>query len=74
MKWFGILVFLIGLAFSIYLSLYVMLFGGIVQAINAYQCDPVDSASMAMGIIRAVFFQIGAFPGAVLCFFGYKLT
>lgn len=74
MKLFGLLLCLIGVFLGAYLSLYVMLFGGIVQAINAFQCDPVNSTELAMGIIRAVFFQVGAIPGGLICFFGYQLT
>lgn len=74
MKLLGAILMLIGVFLGAYLSLYVMLYGGIIDAINAFQTDPIDASLMAIGIIKAMFFQLGALPGAVVSFIGYHIS
>ena len=63
----GIILILAGLVLAAYLSLYVMLYGGIIQALDGWG---VDNADVALGIIRAVLFSMGAIPGYILMFAG----
>ena len=74
MKILGCIIFLIGLFLSAYLSLYVMLYGGIIDVIHAYQTDPIDASLMTTGIIKALLFQFGWLPGAVVSYFGSYMT
>lgn len=57
----------IGLGLAAYLSIYFMLYGGIMQAINNLG---INTPLVVWGIIRAVFFEIGALPGIVIAYFG----
>jgi len=48
----------IGLFFwSIYLAVWVMLIGGIVDVVDGFKAAPTDSIGVATGIVKAVFFQ-----------------
>ena len=57
----------IGLGLAAYLGIYFMLYGGIMQAINNWG---INTPLVVWGIIRAVFFEIGALPGIVIAYFG----
>lgn len=59
----GIFMMVIGIALAVYLSLYIMLYGGIMQAVNAWG---VNNSDVVWGIIRAVFFEVGAIPSAFI--------
>ena len=56
-----------GLFLGIWLALYVMLYGGIMQAVDNWG---VDKSAVVWGIIRAVFFEMGAIPGYLLAVIG----
>lgn len=56
----AIIILIIGLIFGIWLSCYVMLFGGIMQAY--YGFNNGDPALGTCGIMRALFFEAGMIP------------
>lgn len=56
----AILSFMVGLALVLWLGIWVMLYGGIMQAINNWG---VDNGAVVWGIIRAVFFEAAALAG-----------
>ena len=64
----GIIIVILGIALSIYLGIYLMLFGGIMQIIN--NIDPVNAKEIAIGIIKIIFCELGAFP-SYICFVIY---
>ena len=71
----GILLVLTGLALGAFVGGYVMLYGGIVQFIDGIQTDPINSSDVALGAMRAVFFEIGGVVVAVIpVFFGMNLV
>lgn len=61
----GIIIVILGIALSIYLGVYLMLFGGIVQIIN--NIDPVNAKEIAIGIIKIIFCELGIIP-LYICF------
>ena len=63
----GLVLLLGGLAFLGWLSIYVMLYGGIMAAINAWG---VCNSTVVWGIIRAIFFELGMIPGAMVMLIG----
>ena len=58
-----------GLALAFYLAIYVMLAGGIIQAIDGWG----DTSAVTWGIIKAIFFELGLIPGAILVWLGIDL-
>lgn len=50
--------------FSLWLCLWVMLYGGIMHAIENWG---INNSAVAWGIIRAIFSGIGAIPGYIVC-------
>jgi hypothetical protein len=48
-------VIIMGVIFGIYLGGYVMLFGGIVDAINAIKATPLNNGLLAIGILKFMF-------------------
>jgi len=48
---FGILLILFGVLFGGYLALYVCIYGGIIQVIEAAKLTPIDSAGVAFGVV-----------------------
>ena len=59
----GLICIVGGFALSLYLSIYVMLYGGIMMAVNN---SGVDNSAVVWGIIRAVCFEFGLIPGAMV--------
>lgn len=59
-KIIGLLIILVGIGFGIWLGLYVMLYGGIVQIIS--NINPINASGLALGVIRAILFEIGFIP------------
>ena len=55
-KVLGVLLIILG----IYISIFVLLIGGIWQAVNAI--NPFDAANLAIGIIRVLFTGVGLLP------------
>ena len=66
----GFLLILAAIALGTYLCLWVMLYGGIMQAITNWG---TNNSAVVWGIIRAVFFELGALPAYVLGFVGVCL-
>lgn len=64
----SILIMVAGLALMVYLALYIMLYGGIMQAVNSWG---VDKSAVVWGIIMAVFSELGVIPGAILFGIGF---
>lgn len=58
---------LAGIAFGVYLCLYVMLYGGIMQAVENWG---IDNSKVVWGIIRAVLFEVGIIPAYIIGFLG----
>ena len=70
-KVIGILITILGIALGAYISLYLMLYGGICQIINGI--NPLVAKDIAIGIIKIIFCEIGALPGLVLISIGIAL-
>lgn len=54
-KVLGVLIGIVGFAVAVYVGLWLMFVGGIVQVIDAVQDDPVNGADVAWGVVRIVF-------------------
>jgi hypothetical protein len=63
----GVLLIVGAIGLGVWLCLYVLLYGGIMQAINNWG---VDTPAVVWGIIRAVFFQMGAIPAYLMGLLG----
>ena len=70
-KFFGFLLIVLGIILGGYLTLYVMLYGGICQIIDAI--NPLVAKDIAMGIIKVLLCEIGIIPGYFLAFLGMTL-
>ena len=67
----GVIVIAAAVILGAWLSIWIMLYGGIMQAIENFG---VDNSAVVWGIIRAVFFSLGAIPGYVLGLIGYGIA
>ena len=56
----GLILIIIGIALILYLALYVMLYGGIMAAIDNWGAN---NSAVVWGIIRAIFAEFGVLPG-----------
>jgi hypothetical protein len=54
-KVIGVVVTIIGFLAALYVGLYVMFIGGIIQVVDAVKDDPIPAGSLAWGIARIVF-------------------
>lgn len=54
-EWGGLGVIAVSFLISVYVGIYLMLLGGIVQIANAVSADPVSSWGIAWGIVRILF-------------------
>ncbi|MDO9333537.1 MAG: hypothetical protein Q7T57_03320 [Dehalococcoidales bacterium] len=52
-----------GIALAAFLGGYLMLYCGIVDAVNAFKADPVNTSSAVRGILKAVFCEFGVIAG-----------
>lgn len=72
----GILLILAGLVLAGFIGIWVMLVGGIIQVLDAVQVDPIDSGTIAWGVVRILFASTAAaiagyllaIPGMALLF------
>lgn len=48
----GLLLIIAGIVLGLFVGIYVMLVGGIVQFVNGVTTDPVNAADIAWGIVR----------------------
>ncbi|MCK5607678.1 hypothetical protein KAR91_37685 [Candidatus Pacearchaeota archaeon] len=67
----GIIVMCAGFALGLWLPFWVMLYGGIMQAINYWG---VDNSAVVLGVLRAVFFSLGTIPGMIVVKIGMKIS
>lgn len=65
----GLILIIGGIVLAIWLPLVVMLYGGIMQAVN---CWGVDNSAVVWGIIRAVLCEVGIIPGYIVILVGVK--
>lgn len=56
-KVIGILIAIVGIALGIYVGVWLMFIGGIVQIINSI--NPTNGLGIALGIVRIVFCEVG---------------
>lgn len=56
-KIIGILIAIAGIALGIYVGVWLMFVGGIVQIVNSF--NPVNGLGIALGIAKVVFCEIG---------------
>ncbi|MFW6120573.1 MAG: hypothetical protein ACOC80_06690 [Petrotogales bacterium] len=50
--WIGLALVILGIPIALYVGGWVMFVGGIVQIVEAIQCDPVNAIGIALGILR----------------------
>lgn len=71
----GALCILVGIALiagGIYVGIWTMLIGGIVQVIDAAKLTPTDSHGVAIGVAKALFCSVPIWLGFVMGFFSIK--
>lgn len=56
-KVIGILIAIVGIALGIYVGVWLMFVGGIVQIINSI--NPINGLGIALGIARIIFCEVG---------------
>jgi len=72
---FGILLILSGIILGLYVGIWLMVVGGIIQVVEAFQVDPVNSVGIAWGVVRVFFASIaGWFASVVLIIPGVGLV
>lgn len=59
-KFLATIIILLGIGLGLYLGIYVLLYGGIMQVIN--NIDPLNKSQLVWGIIRALLCELGAIP------------
>lgn len=70
----GILLIILGIAIGLYVGVYLMFIGGIVQIVDAVKTTPTDGLGIAWGIIRIMVGGLtGALSALVPCVFGWTL-
>jgi hypothetical protein len=71
----GFLLILAGVFVGIWLGIYVMFIGGIVNIINAIKETPTNAPGIAFGILRVILSGfVGWFSGAIITAFGIALV
>ncbi|HUS89755.1 MAG TPA: hypothetical protein VMW91_10445 [Desulfosporosinus sp.] len=66
----GLILIVASIALGIWLCLWVMLYGGIMQAIENWG---INNSAVVWGIIKAVFFEIGLIPAYIGILVGMSL-
>lgn len=56
-KVIGILIAIVGISLGIYVGVWLMFVGGIVQIVNSI--NPLNGLGIALGIVRIVFCEVG---------------
>ena len=67
----GVILILAGAVAGIYLGIWIMFIGGIIQAVEAFKLTPIDSMEAAIGVAKILFsggvgwfsFYLLALPG-----------
>ena len=62
---FGTLIMIFGVLLGIYIGVWIMFIGGIVQIINAIKATPVEAMPIALGVARMVCASI---VGSIIAF------
>lgn len=63
----GVLLIIAGIALGLYVGLYVLFIGGIVDVVEGVKADPVNGELIAWGIAKAV--VLAEFVGGLIFFF-----
>ncbi len=58
-KIIGILIAIAGIILGIYVGIWLMLVGGIIQIVNSI--NPINGLGIALGILRIIFCEVGGF-------------
>lgn len=58
-KIIGILIAIVGIVLGIYVGIWLMLVGGIIQIVNSI--NPINGLGIALGILRIIFCEVGGF-------------
>lgn len=58
-KIIGILIAIAGIILGIYVGIWLMLVGGIMQIVNSI--NPINGLGIALGILRIIFCEVGGF-------------
>ncbi len=67
----GFLLIIAGVALGLYVGVWLMLIGGIIQFVDAIKVDPVDTSGVAWGVVRVLFASAaGGFAGWALALVG----
>ncbi len=66
----GLVMCVAGSVLAVWLALYVMLYGGIMCAVDNWG---VDNGAVVWGIIRACFSEFGVIPGMIVAAIGITL-
>jgi len=63
----GLLLVIGGIILGLWLGVYIMFIGGIVQLINAVKATPVEAMGIAIGITRIIFAGLVGWVAGGLC-------
>jgi len=70
----GILLMIAGIALGVYVGLWLMFIGGIVQIIDALTAESIKGIAVAVGVVKIVFSNFLAWAsGSVLLIPGWKI-
>ena len=70
----GILLMVAGVAFGVYVGVWLLFIGGIVQIIDAIQATPISGVDLGIGILRILFAgAAGVVTAFVAVFPGYAM-
>lgn len=71
----GLTLFIGGIILGLWLGIWVMFIGGIVQFINGVKANPVDALALACGIARVIFAGfVGWGVGTIVCSIGLMIV
>lgn len=72
---FGVLMILGGIALGLYVGIWLMLVGGIMQIVDAVTADPINGSDIAWGVVRIIFASVSGVISAILLIVpGFKLA
>lgn len=74
MKFFGVILIIVGVTAGLYMGVWWALIGGIVDVIDAIRADEVIVLDVAIGVTKIVFSQLIGYISCVVFFFpGYVM-
>jgi len=65
----GLLLIVLGVVVGVYLGVWVMFIGGIVQVIDAFKATPIVGLDVALGIARILFASVVGWLSALVCWY-----